>query len=211
MNRILRFAGLVAMLLAMTANEARAEFPWQGGQVLTGVGGEVPLVSDRLALTSQAIHFWTRSNHKGFTYVGPSWVVNNQWWIAAPLVGAAINWRDTDGNGVGDSDAAIVSLQTGLTFFDRTLTVFLEGEGYFSHDTPQYYGIYMADYCPPLLDRAVCAGLNAENVDDNVQFGPHLKMQRGPWQGRVEYYAGAQDEVRGHAVRFVNIIYFPGL
>jgi len=206
---------LLSCLFAFTGLAQAKEFPWQGAQIQTVVGGEATILSEDLKLddpsapvVKKPVLAWRGSAHllwipeSGtamiFTYTGPKWYATDWLWIS-PQGGYAGAFAP-DGKDMG-----LVSLWLNFTMLDGLLTLFLEGDGYFNKTDKNYYGYYALDYNPL---EYLNVGVHGEQVDKGVMFGPHVGFTKGPWHVGIEYYLGFQDINRGHNVRFVNSLYF---
>jgi hypothetical protein len=191
---------VAAFTVAMTiSNVARAKgFPWQGAQLQAGIGGAIPVVGDKLSVRASACLFTVPENKfiMAFVYSGPVWSPADWIWIA-PQIGYAANWMTTD--------AGIVSVWIGLSFFEGKLTIFTENEAIFNHRRADYYGFHSVDYNPLAW---LNIGAQAEAVNRNVMFGPHVGFSKGPWHMEIQWYAGAQPDNTGHAVRLATFLNF---
>ena len=189
---------LIYLILPISASAKH--FSWQGAQVQTVAGGGIELIEKTLTLRGSATYFWVpeKGVNMFFTYFGPKWQIADWIWVA-PLVGLAGNWT------LSGKVAADLSLWTGLSFFDSQLTVFLEGEAIVNEDQQDYYGYYSIDYNPLSFFNV---GVQGEQVNEGIQFGPHVGFSKGPWHFEVQYYAGLQDVNYGHAVRIFTLLFF---
>ena len=176
------------------------EFSWQGTQVLAVAGGAIELIEKKLSLIGSAVFFWVPESGVNlfFFYFGPKWQIADWIWIA-PQVGLAGHW-DADGK-----DAADFSLWIGLSFFDSQFTIFLEGDAIINADQKDYYGFYSIDYNP--LDW-FNAGIHGEQINEGIQFGPHVGFTKGPWHLEIQHYTGLQDVNYGHTVRILTKLFF---
>jgi len=192
---------LSSLMLMVLVQSAKAEnFPWKGSQVMFSVGGAVEMIENKLFVRGSGIYFWVPENglNMFFVYFGPKWQIADWIWIA-PQVGFAGNWT------LNSKDAADFSLWTGLSFFQSRLTVFLEGDAIVNHDQQDYYGYYSIDYNPLSW---LNAGIQGEQINKGVMFGPHLGYTNGPLHLEVQYYAGFQQSNKGHTIRFFTRLFF---
>lgn len=193
---------VMAMMLNffLTSATVEAKFPWTGAQLQTVIGGKVPIFGDKIFFRG-SFHTFLIPKTKcslAFAYAGPLFVVND-WLSVAPQFGVASNWA-ADGD-----DMFLSSLWNTLSFAEEKITFFLEGDVYVDADQKDYYGYYSADYNPaPSLNF----GLQAEEVNKNVIFGPHVGFTAGPWHLELQYYVGLQEANKGHAYRFSTSVSF---
>lgn len=177
-----------------------AKFPWTGAQLQTAIGGKVPISGEKIFFRGSFHTFMVPKTGCSlfFTYAGPLFVVND-WLSVAPQFGVASNWA-ADGD-----DMFLFSLWNSLSFAEGKITFFLEGDGYVDADQKDYYGYYSADYNPT---ASFNFGVQGEEVNKNVIFGPHAGFTAGPWHLELQYYMGFQEANKGHAYRFFSSISF---
>lgn len=198
---------IVVFLLVMVviaAAEAK-KLEWQGAQALTLIGGEFPIIEQQLSFRSSVSYFWIPSNDTQlfFSYLGPKWTVKK--WTAkdslwlAPQLGVTGNWTE-DG-----SDAVILSLWSGASFFEGQVALFLEGEGYLNSNQQDYYGFYSFEYSPT---NYLNVGIHTEQLNELFSFGPHIGISHGGWHSELRYFAGLQKDNYGQTVRIVTALSF---
>lgn len=193
---------LVGVIISVVGAE---EFEWQGTQVLTLIGGEFPIIQQKLSFRSSISYFWVPSDgtQSFFSYLGPKWNVKR--WTAkdslwlAPQLGVAGNWTE-DG-----SDAVILSLWSGTSFFKGQVALFLEGEGWLNSNQQDYYGFYSFEYTPT---NYLNVGVHAEQLNKLISFGPHVGISHGGWHSELRYFAGLQEDNYGQTVRIVTALSF---
>lgn len=188
----------IVLVATLTSISEGANFPWQGAQIQTAIGGSVPLHGETISIRASGALFAVPVNKTimFFAYGGPLFAPVDWFWIA-PQIGYAANWLPTD--------AGIASIWVGFAFFDGRLTIFTENEAIFNHKKADYYGYHAVDYNP--LDW-VNIGIQAEAVNRLVMFGPHVGFSKGPFHFELQWYAGVQEENAGHAVRIFSSLFF---
>ena len=194
---------LLMVVIVVTAGAE--EFEWQGIQSLACIGGEVPIVEDKLSFRSSVSYFWIPSDGTQlfFSYSGPKWTVKkwtkkDSFWLA-PQVGVAGNWTE-DG-----SDAILLSLWSGISLFEGQVSLFVEEETYLNLGQKDYYAYYSLDYSPI---GCINIGAHLQQVNKKVSFGPHIGITRGSWHSELRYFAGFQEDNRGHTIRAVTGLSF---
>ncbi len=196
--------GLIAIfciLIAQIPTVFAQEFSWQGVQLQTVVGGEVPVYKKTLSIRANIAHFCIPKNntHMFFSYAGIKWNIAEWVWIS-PQIGATLNW------GPEEQEAFIVSLWINFSFFKDKLNIFLEGDVYLNAKISDYYGYYSVDYN---FHNNFGAGIQAEQVNKGVMFGPHIGIMLKYWSLQVQYYTGVQKNINyGHTFRIFTMLYF---
>lgn len=199
--RIMSLIVLSCIMLTQTTSASAQEFSWQGVQLQTVIGGEIPLYKKALALRANVTHFCIPKNnlYMFFSYAGIKWNIADWIWIS-PQVGVVLNW------GEDSHEAFIASLWINFSFFKGKFTIFLEGETYLNNEISDYYGYYSLDYN---FHKNFGLGIHAEQVNKGVMFGPHIGMFHKIWSLQVQYYIGAQEDINfGHAIRIFTMLYF---
>lgn len=201
----MKSAVVFLLIVAVVAAAQAKEFEWQGVQTLALIGGEVPVVEDKLSFRSSVSYFWIPGDGTQlfFSYIGPrctvkKWAKKDSFWLA-PQVGVAGNWAE-DG-----SDSVILSLWSGISFLEGKASLFLEGEGYLNPNQKDHYGYGSFNYSP---SGFLNVGVHTEQVNGKVSFGPHIGIARGPWHTELRYFAGFQEDNRGQTVRMVTAFSF---
>lgn len=194
---------LFTFMMAASVSAKADEFAWTGTEILTPVSGEFAF-NDQIGLRGHLTGFFKPAAKvvMAFAYVGPTFTpVSNEkfgLWIS-PQLAIPFGWYEGE-------DAMGPSVWVNLSFFGGKLAVFLEGEVYvsFQNQLVNYYGYYAVDGCP----GAVNAGIQVEQVDAGVIFGPHIGGTIGPLHLEAQYYLGFQDANRGHTIRLVTGLSF---
>ena len=174
------------------------DFPFQGTQIQTALFADMPLVPKKLKLVVSGTYFTNpeKDVHFFFGYGGVQWQVCKWFWIA-PKVGVAANWAG--------QFPLIVSLWMGAAMFDGLLSAFVESEVYLNQDVRDYYGFYSLDVHPR---KWFSVGIQAEQVNAGVMFGPHVEFNYKIFTFGFHYYFGAQEENRGHGPRIFLKLHF---
>lgn len=114
------------------------------------------------------------------------------WYAVSAMVGMAGNFPE-------DRTSFMVGFANTFTFARGGLTLFLNPNALVAHDALVYYGIYALDF----HWNGVNAGMNAEQINTGVMFGPHIGYTVSIWRFEAQYRMGVQEENYGHTVRFV--------
>lgn len=171
-------------------------FPWRGAELQMKIGAELPIYQKVLSANAHLAYFSVPTNdvHMYFASMGVKWNLLPWFWIK-PMLGFAGNWQGTD--------AFDLSFWSGSSWFGGLITTLSENDLLISGDGIDYYGYYSVDCHFGLLN----AGVQGEQINDGIMFGPHIGLFKPILRGaivlssEIQYYLGFQDVNRGHAIR----------
>jgi hypothetical protein len=171
--------------------EARSKYLYTGTQIQTNLHFKGELVPEKLDLKLSGVYLTVPDAkvHNGFVYAGVEIPVGEHFWVG-PRFGVAINW--------GGQFPTILSLSMGASLFKGKLALFAIGEGLLSEEIQDYFGYYEAGI---KLTPWISFGVQAEQVNKSVIFGPHLYFHYKTLTVGMQYYFGFQKACEGHAVR----------
>jgi len=171
--------------------EARSKYLYTGTQIQTNLHFKGELVPKKLDLKISGIYLTIPDAkvHNGFVYAGVEIPIGDHFWIG-PRFGVALNW--------GGHFPTILSLSMGASLFKGKLALLAIGDGYVSEDIQDFYGYYEAGI---KLVSWMTFGVQAEQMNKAVTFGPHLLFHYKTITVGLQYFFGFQEECEGHAVR----------
>ena len=182
----------ILSLLLITPSSANA-VAWAGVQSLMTIGAEHQF-TDTVGLRGSAHYFWVPQDNlfQLFTYVGPTFSPTS-WYFNSPQIGTVSGWTE-DGK-----DAFLVSDWMSFSFQDDRITLFVEGDLYLAEELTDYYGYYAAD----LHVEAANFGIQLEQVNTDLIYGPHIGIKVGLFYGEVQYYQMPINGGMNSTVRFL--------
>lgn len=90
------------------------------------------------------------------------------------------------------------------SFFESDVNRYTEGSEWF------YYGYYTVDRNFPDTGTAKWnLGIQGEQLDKGIMFGPHAGVNIRKLHLELQYYAGLQDANKGHTCRLMGILFLP--
>ncbi len=175
---------------------------WTGTQAVAIIGGELPTVDGSGARASLHLFDIPKAQFSPTViYVGPTFTAqlgDVSLWIS-PQAAVFLDWFE-------EADAFGGSLWMVLGY--ESLSLFLEGDFVAGEgDAGQVvYGYYAADYNSE--QPCMNFGAQAEQVNSDIDYGPHIGFTQGPFHLELQYYMDFEGDDYLHAMRGVFALSF---
>ena len=175
---------------------------WAGLEFQPYVSVQKPVIENVLDFRASLFYFGVPKSKTSIAnaYFGPSFTVS-EWLQITPMVGMINGWfAEKTLFGYEPEPALILSVWVECSFATEHLYISAQIDGYFGHyqDQRDLYVFYRASY------QALSwlnAGLQAEQVNENVILGPHLGAGIGPLHAEFQYFL--IPETQSHSLRLV--------
>ena len=189
----------ILISIGMLDNAQAEDFQWKGVQACLLVDADFKEWGN-WTLNTRTIYFAKLTDFgdgKSFLHLGPKLWLNEYDWIALQ-VGLAGNRKHERENETIRENAFLYIVKANFAFFDNRLIYYLQAEGYQSSE-PEHYAYSSLSY---RFADWISAGIQVEEVNSFVQYGPGVSLKQGNFSLKFKYFVGFQDKP-GDTVRIV--------